>query len=112
MGQPLLARASDSLAPAVEEPDRAHHYAGHHGHGPEGVRDAAMMLESLDRPGESPEDVKVGGFGGQHGSERGVGGLAVESGAAQASAGKEMSDGFHLGDRSNLRMTYLVDGIG
>ncbi len=54
-----------------------------------------MVLELFNRPGESPENIQVRGFGGQHGGERGVGRLAVESGAAQASAGKEVSDGFH-----------------
>ena len=41
-----------------------------------------MVLELLDRPGESPEDIEIGGLGGQHCGQRGVGRLAVESGAA------------------------------
>ncbi len=79
----------------MAEPDSADDDGGDDGHGDEGVRDAAMMLQLLDRPGEAPEDVHVGGLGGQHGGQRGVGGFAVQAGAADAGAGKKVRDGFH-----------------
>ena len=79
----------------MKDPYHANHHAGDDGHGPERVRDAAMVLELLDRPGESPEDIEIGSLGGQHRGQSGVGRLAVESGAANAGAGEEMGDGFH-----------------
>ena len=84
-----------AFSPLVDQPHRADHDSRNDRHGPESVRDAAMVLELVDRAAESPEYVEVGGLGGQHGRKRGVGRLAVESGAAQACAGKEMSDWLH-----------------
>ena len=52
-------------------------------------------LQLFDWAGESPDDVEVGGFGGEFGGQRGVGGFAIESGAADAGAGQEMRDGLH-----------------
>ncbi len=85
MGQRACGERFSTRTIEAARPRRPH--AGDDGHGPEGVRDAAMMLELFDGAGESPEDVEVGGLGGQHRSERGVGRLAVESGAADAGAG-------------------------
>ena len=79
----------------MEKGHCAHRCACDNRHGPEGVRDAAMMFELVNWTSESPEDVQVGGLGGQHGNKRGVGRFAIESGAAQTSAGKKMSDRFH-----------------
>ena len=97
-GSRSIGRHITSLAaspPPVEQPHRADHDSGNHRHGPEGVRDAAMVLELVDRAAESPKNVEVGGLCGQNGRKRSVGRLAVESGAAQACAGKQMSDRFH-----------------
>jgi len=58
------------------------------------VGKAAMMREVVDRAFESPEDVEVGGLGCEHHRGGGQGGLAVETGAAQNSAGEEMGDRF------------------
>jgi hypothetical protein len=55
-----------------------------------------MMLEAFDGAGKRPEDVEIGGFGGEDGSKGCVSGLAVEAGAADACAGKEMRDGLHV----------------
>ena len=71
----------------MEEPDRAYDHRGHHGSADEGVGDAAMVLEFFDWSGEAPEDVDVGGLGSQHRGQRGVGGFAVQAGAADAGAG-------------------------
>jgi len=60
-----------------------------------GVGDAAMVLQLLHRPGQGPQNVDVGGFGGQNGGERGVGGLAIEARAADAGSGKKMGDRLH-----------------
>jgi len=54
-----------------------------------------MALELFNGTSEGPEDVDVGGLSGQDGGERDVTGLAVESGAAEAGAGKEVRDGLH-----------------
>ena len=88
------AKAS-TLSPTMEEPGCSRDRSGDEGDCDEGMRDAAMMLQLFDGPGETPDDVEVGGFGGQHGGQRGVGGFAIESGAADAGAGKEVRDGLH-----------------
>ena len=80
----------------MEQPDAADDRRSHHGRADEGVGDAAMVLELLDRAGEAPEDVDVGGLGGQHGGQRGVGGFAIEAGAANAGAGEKVGDGLHV----------------
>jgi hypothetical protein len=54
-----------------------------------------MMFELIDWTGESPENVQVGGLCGQHCGQRGVSRLAIESCAAQTSAGKKVRDWFH-----------------
>ncbi len=59
------------------------------------VGEAAMMLKGDQRPAEAPRDVEVRRFGGQGHGQRGICGLAVEAGAAQACAGEEVGDGFH-----------------
>ena len=46
-----------------------------------------MVLELVDRAAEAPEDVEVGGLGGEDGDYGGAGGLAIEAGAADAGAG-------------------------
>ena len=81
--------------PAGVEPGCADCCGGDEGRGDEGVGDAAMMLEAFDGAGESPEDVEIGGFGGKYGGQGCVGGFAIETGAADAGAGKEVRDGFH-----------------
>ena len=81
--------------PAVVEPGGTYRGRGNEGHGDESVGDAAMVLETFDGAGKSPDDVEVGGFGGEHGSQRGVGSFAIESGASDAGAGQEVGDGFH-----------------
>ncbi len=69
--------------------------AGDDGNGPKGVRDTAVVLEAFDGPGKLPENIEVGGFGGQHRGESGVGRLAIEAGAPDAGAGEEMCEGLH-----------------
>ena len=59
------------------------------------MRDAAMMLEPFHGSGKAPENVDIGGFGGQRGGQRGVGSFAIQSRAANAGAGEEMREGFH-----------------
>ncbi len=59
------------------------------------VGEAAMMLERDQRSAKAPQDIEVGGFGGQGHGQRGVRGLAIEAGAAQACAGEEVGDRFH-----------------
>src|SRR6185437_6159392 len=54
-----------------------------------------------DGTAESPEHVKVRGFRRQRHSQRGVGSLSVEAGAAQASSGEEVRDRFHAFFRNN-----------
>jgi hypothetical protein len=53
------------------------------------------MLEAFYRSGKSPDDVKVGGLGGHHCGQSGIGGLAIQSGAADAGACEEVGDGLH-----------------
>ena len=53
------------------------------------------MLEICYRPAKAPEDIDVRRLGRQGHGHRGVGGSAIEAGAAETCAGKEMRDGFH-----------------
>src|SRR5579863_437323 len=76
------AAVSAFLAPEMEQSHRADHDSRNDGHGPHGMRDAAMVLELVDRAAQSPKNVEIGGLGGQYGGEGGVGRFAVESGAA------------------------------
>ena len=83
------------LPPAVDEPGGSDSRAGDKRQGDEGVGDAAMMFEGLDLARKSPEDVEVGGLGGEDGSERGVCSLAIEASASDACAGQEVRNGLH-----------------
>src|SRR5277367_1289767 len=71
--------------------------------------EAAMMGERKGGTAEAAEHVKIGRFGSQGESEGSQGGLAIESGAPQASAGQEVGDGFqgldgfYLGGCGNAR---------
>src|SRR5208282_5841842 len=65
-----------------------------------------MVFQLLHRTGETPEYIEVGGFGSQHGSERGVGRLAVEAGAADAGAGEEVGEWLHSVLRSPLAAAH------
>ena len=64
------------------------------------MRDAAMVFELFDGPRKSPDDIEIGGLSSEQAGKRGVGGLAIQSRAANACAGKEMGDGFHRVVRS------------
>ena len=60
---------------------------------------SAMVLEGGDGAFDGPEDVEVGGFGGERHGQGGVGGLAVEAGAGEDGSGHEVGDGIH-GDQA------------
>ncbi len=79
----------------VNDPDDGDGNQSDEGRGDEGVRDAAVMLESGNRAAQSPEYVEVGGFGGERHGERCVGRLTVEAGASETGSGEEVGDGFH-----------------
>ena len=81
--------------PAGIEPCCSDSGGGDKGRGDEGVGDAAVVLEAFDGAGKSPDDVEVGGFGGEDGCHGCVGGFAVEAGASDACAGEEVRDGLH-----------------
>ena len=83
MGRTPLAGPA-ALAPEVEQPDRTHGNGSHNRDGDEGMSDAAMVLQFLDRTGKAPDNVEVRGFGGQRGGQRSVCGLTIQSGAADA----------------------------
>ena len=68
---------------------------GNEGHGNKGVGDAAMMLELLDRAGESPEDIEIRRLGRERGGQSCVRGFAIEAGAADTCAGEKVRDGLH-----------------
>ena len=82
-------------ADMMEAPAEERDHEGDHGRADERVGESAMVLEADQRPAESPEDVEVGGFRGECHGQRGVRGLAIEAGAAQACAGEEVGDWFH-----------------
>jgi hypothetical protein len=48
----------------MPKPDSSHHYARKDRGSEERVRDAAMVLELLDRTSEGPQHVDVGSLGG------------------------------------------------
>jgi hypothetical protein len=83
------------LSPAVEQPNQPHHHPGHHRRGNECVRNAAMVLQFLNRPRKPPQHVNVRGLGSQHRGQRGVRRLPVQPGAANAGSGKKVGDRFH-----------------
>ena len=58
------------------------------------MREATMMGKTEGGSAQTAEYVEVWGFGGERERKRGQGGLAIESGASQTSAGQEVSDGF------------------
>ena len=92
----LLERFSLTGAPAVEEPEDGDDDGGFEGKPEEGVGDAAMMLKGGDGTVERPEDVEVGGFGGDGHGDCGVGSLAIEPRAGEAGSGQQMGDWFHV----------------
>jgi hypothetical protein len=55
-----------------------------------------MMGEAEGRAAEAAEDIEIRSLGGESERERGQGGLAVESGSAQARASQKMGDGFQV----------------
>ena len=79
----------------MEEPDRAYDDGGFEGKAEEGVGPSAMVLEGGDGALDGPEDVEVGGFGGERHGQGGVGGLPVEAGAGEDGSGHEVRDGIH-----------------
>ena len=79
----------------VDDPDDGDCDSGDERRSDECVRDAAVMLESGDRPTEAPQDVEIGGFSGKRHGECGVGGLAIEAGTGETGSGKEVGDRFH-----------------
>lgn len=81
--------------PAMKEPDKSDDGGSDEWSADEGVGNSAMMLEALDGTGKSPEYVDVSGFCGENGGERGVSGLAIQTGAADACSGEEMRNRFH-----------------
>jgi hypothetical protein len=61
----------------------------------EGVGNAAMMLKLVDLAAKTPDDVKIGGLGGECSDEGGAGGFAIQAGAADACASEKVSDRLH-----------------
>ena len=57
--------------------------------------ESAVMLKACYRPAKAPKDIDVRRLGRQGHGQRGVGRSAIEAGAAEACAGKEMGDWFH-----------------
>jgi hypothetical protein len=60
------------------------------------VSEAAMMGEALDAIEQTQEYINVRKFSGRNDRERGESGLAVETGATEASAKERMSDRIHV----------------
>jgi hypothetical protein len=53
-----------------------------------------MVREAESGPAQTAEDIEIWCFGGERERECRQRGLAIESGASQARAGQEVSDGF------------------
>ena len=83
------------FAPEMVEPNGPSDDCCDYGDGDEGVGDSAVVLQSFDGASQAPEDVKVSGLRCEHGGQRGVDGFAIETGASDASAGKEVGDWLH-----------------
>ena len=83
------------LPPSIVQPDRANSSSSDEWNRDEGVRNAAVVLESLNGAGESPEDIEIGCLGGENGSHGGVGRLAVQTCTADAGSSEEVRDRFH-----------------
>ena len=81
----------------MAEPDNSGDNRGFQGYADESVGPSAMVLEGGDRPFESPENIEVGGLGGERHGQRGVGRLAIKTRAGEHRAGHEMRDWFHPG---------------
>ena len=91
----LLQRFVSPQTPAVDEPDDAYDDCRFEGEADESVGPTAVVLEGGDGSAERPEDVEVGGFGGERHGYRGVGGLAVEAGTREDGSGHEVGQGVH-----------------
>jgi len=67
----------------VQEPDEGDDEGGFKRDTEESVRPAAMVLQAGDRTGEGPEDVRVGGLGGEGHGEGGVAALRLKPARAR-----------------------------
>lgn len=83
-----------AAAQTPQETDEAHNHDGIDRNSEKGMREATMMGKTEGGSAQTAEYVEVWGFGGERERKRGQGGLAIESGASQTSAGQEVSDGF------------------
>jgi hypothetical protein len=66
-----------------------------------------MVLQFFDWSGESPEHVHVGGFGRQYRGKSSVGRFAIESRAADARSGQEVSDWLHKSSIALLTESHI-----
>jgi hypothetical protein len=83
------------LAAAVPEPNDGGHGKGDQWCAQKGVGKSAMMLETCYWPAEAPKYIDVRRLSRKGHGQRSVGRSAIETGAAETCAGKEMRDGFH-----------------
>jgi hypothetical protein len=79
----------------MPEVDGAGDREGDEGRSQESVGNAAMVFKDGDGAAKSPENIEIGGLGGEGHGQGGVGGAAIESGAGEYRSGEEVSDWFH-----------------
>ena len=79
---------------SMEDVDKRHDECGDENASHKRMRKAAMVGETEIVSAKAADDVKIRRFGGKRERQRGIGSLAVESGAAQVRAEEEMGYGF------------------
>lgn len=84
-----------SHSPTMYEPDEAYNDSGFEGQAEQGVGPSAMVLKGCDGALDGPEGIEVGGLGRERHGHRGVGGLAIETGAGEDGSGHEVGQGVH-----------------
>src|SRR5208282_6089187 len=89
-------RSFDRLGPSppnmIYEIDERQHCCRDKRRAHEAVCNSAMVLQPCGGALERPNDIDIGGFGGEHHGQRGESALAIEAGAPHAGAGQKMSE--------------------
>ena len=91
----------------MPKPHDRGHGEGDKGRSQKGVRDAAVMLKTGYWAAKTPKHIEIRRFRSERHGQRSVSGPAIESRAAQACAGEEMSDGFHKTKQSSQNIAVV-----
>ena len=96
----------------MPKPHDQSHGESDEGRSQESVRDAAVMLKTGYWAAKTPKHIEIRRFRSERHGQGSVSGPAIESRAAQACAGEEMSDGFHKTKQSSENIAAEHRGCG